>query len=281
VITPATGAEALLYVLRDGLEGANALAPVNTLKRIFVQSIPFDGSEWGPSTINVSVANGQEQSLEPWARELVGDAANVVLGWVLGVASTFGVEKWNERKRLNGVKVAIAREFGEIAHRLVVLVHLLSERTGGFNRELLEWVLMRVRDYEGPNPKHGIVSGVEGLLKQSDDTLAKMAEVLKKRAEPQFVPAEDAPYASEAIADLRDFDAGYSTAVLDVLAHLRLLNEARENGMYYLRLTFTPNLGAENHKRAVRNVEAAYGQMIKRARIIVDKIAVLRSSAPT
>lgn len=213
--------------------------------------------------------------MEPWVIELVSDAANVVLGWGLGLASALGVERWKDRRRLKGVKTAITREFAEIAHRLLALVHKLSERNGGLNRELLEWILLRARQYEGPNPKDGIVSGTEGLLNHTDAEIAALAAELQRRAEPQFIPAEEAPYATSAIADLRDFEADYTTRVLDVLAHLRLLNEARENGLYYLRLTFTPELGKENYDRAVRNLEGAYVQVARRARIVIDKIAEL------
>lgn len=206
--------------------------------------------------------------------------ANVVLGWTLGVVSA-GFTQWRkDRKRARATKTAIARELRETAHRLLALIYKLEERHGGLNRNLLEWMRPQIERYEGPNPKGGLLAGVSGLLSRTDAELAQFAAHLQKTTPPQFVPREDAPYTTVAVAQLHEHDPEYAVRALDVLSHIRMLNESRENELYYSRLTFAPGLTTENHEKAMWNASQAEQQMARRARIIVDKITELEEMFP-
>jgi hypothetical protein len=55
------------------------------------------------------------------------------------------------------------------------LVYNVECRRGGLNRQLLEWMLPKIQEYAGPNPKDGLLAGVAGLLGRSDADLGKAA----------------------------------------------------------------------------------------------------------
>jgi hypothetical protein len=59
-----------------------------------------------------------------------------------------------------------------------------------------------------------------------------------------------------------------------------MLNDARENGLFHTRLTFTPGLTAANHERVRQGVDNAEIMMARRARIIIDKITALEDQYP-
>ena len=113
------------------------------------------------------------------------------------------------------------------------------------------------------------------LLHGSEDELRGVATHLKQTASPQFVPLQEAKYAASVVAQLHEHDEEFTIAVLDILANVGMFNENRNDWQYWFQLTFAPGLLDENHSRAVDNVKRAEGQMLKRAKIIVEKISAL------
>ena len=170
------------------------------------------------------------------------------------------------------MRKAISSDLGEAALRLVVVVYMLEGRSGGWTRELLEWVQGVVERYAGPNPKDSLLAGVAAILKRTDIELAQCEAHLKTTTQPQFIPLQELSYTTRVIHELHDHDPEYSIRILDVLSHLGMLNEAREDSLYFRRLTFDSGLSSENQKRAMAAVSEAEKQMTTRARIIVDKI---------
>jgi hypothetical protein len=222
--------------------------------------------------------------MSPWVADLINKWGGVVLGWGLGLASTPVVEWRKKRKTVCSRKIAISREFREMALRLVFLIYAVERRQGRLNRELLEWMRPQIQRYGGvgPNPSKNFLAAVEGLLKRSDDELAQFAAYEKSNTPLHFFyPREEASYATEIVVQAHDFEPDYAERLLDILSHLRMLNEAREDGLYYHHLTFTPGMSAENHKAAIQNVSGAGEQIAFRARIIVDKITALEQKYST
>ena len=216
--------------------------------------------------------------MEPWVADLIKDISGVIVGWALGLASALVVEWWKERRKIGAIKVAVLRELRETAYRLLCIVYKAEGRRGGLSRQLLEWMHPQVQRYAGPNPSEGFLAGVAGLLARSDAELAQLAAYEKVNTPPQFWPREEASYAMAAAAQAHDLEPDYTVRLLDILSHLRMFNEVRENGIYYSRLTFAPGplcLTPENHAKAVQNADAADEQIARRARIIVDRITAL------
>lgn len=211
--------------------------------------------------------------LDGWAK----DAANVLLGWLLGVGSTWAAEKIRERKKGKAVKLAISLELREVALRLLSLVYTIQGRHGGLTKDLLQWMVPALERYSGPNPTDGILEGVRGLLQAEEEEFAKATAYLATTTPPQFYPREDPTYTMAAVSQLHDLDPDYTVRVLDVLAHIRMLNDSREHGLHYSRLTFTPGLTSENHAKATQNADTAEVMSAKRARLIVEKIMALET----
>ena len=218
--------------------------------------------------------------MDPWMAELIKDSSGVILGWALGLGSALLVDWRKDMKKVGSVKTAISRELREVAYRLLALAYKVEGRRGRIDRQLLEWMHPHVQRYAGPNPSEGILSGVEGLLTQSDEELAKLAAYMQANTPPQFWPREEPGYTAAAVAEAHQMDPDYAVRVLDILSHIRMLNDGRENGLYYTRLTFAAGITEENHAKAVQNADRADDQMAKRARIIVDKITALEQKYP-
>jgi hypothetical protein len=141
-----------------------------------------------------------------------------------------------------------------------------------FDRKLLEWLHTQGKRYS--DPERGLMQGVAGFLKGTDDDLKKVATHLRETTGPQFVPLQTANYASAAVPQLHEHDQNFAVAVLDILTHLEMFNEYREHWVHYFHLTFNPDLGV-SYAKAVDNVDKAEVNMSHRARIIIDKITNL------
>lgn len=218
--------------------------------------------------------------MSPDTIEFLFDAGNVVLGALLGFAGATWSDWWKDRKTARAMRTAIRLELRETAHRFLALIYTLNKRHGEFDRELLEWMKPQLERYEGPNPRDGMLAGVTELLAQPDAQIAAIAAHFKATMGPQFVPLEEPAYATASIGAIHDLEPEYASRVLDILAHIRMLNDARENGLFHTRLTFTPGLSKENHQSTRQGVDNAEIQMARRARIVVDKITALEDRYP-
>lgn len=207
---------------------------------------------------------------------VVKDFGGVILGWVLGLGSALIVDKVKGREKREVVQRGILTELREVAHRLLFVVFLTKRRHRKMDRNLLEWMQTQIDKYAGPNPKDGVLASVKGLLLQTDADLGKFAALEKATsATGLFQLSVETPYASTAILQADYLDSLFSQRVLDILAHIRMFNEIRENLLFYQRLTFESRLGDENYKTVLQNAVVTEDQLSERARIVIEKISAL------
>jgi hypothetical protein len=208
------------------------------------------------------------------------DIANVVVGAMLGFGSAVGAETIKGRRRTKAMKRAIRRELRDTAHRFLGLVYTFSQRHGQFKRDRLIWLRDQFRRYSGANPSQNSLAALDGLLAQTDEQIEEINRHFQATMPPQFTPREEPAFVAASVADVHDLGPEYASRVLDILAHIRMLNDGRENGLFHTRLTFTPGLSAENLASARRGIDDAEKSMLHRAMIVVDKITLLEDMYP-
>jgi len=207
----------------------------------------------------------------------------VILGWALGLGSVLLNDWLRERKNRRQTKEAIAVELGEVGYRLLLTVYVTERHFGNGDRKLLEWMHPLLQKYEGLNPKEGILAVVSESLKLNDVQLQQVAEA-GRAADPPHInyPRIEVPYTTTAaMTQANSFEPDYARMVLDILSHMRMLNEMHDNVFFYERLTFTPGLTEKNYKEAIKGKHTAQTEMSFRSRIIVDKITALEQKYPS
>lgn len=203
----------------------------------------------------------------------------VVIGWLLGVGTSWGQRWYDDRKRLREVKTSISIELDEVAHRLLGLVYKIEQRAGTLGRESLAWMLPHLERYDGPNPKEGMLAGVRGLLAQTDEQLAAM-NAQTRGGPPAGFPRQGAPYTEATIGKLSELEPAYCAAVLDILSHLEMLNQRRDDQGEYTRRSFLPGISDENLQATYDDAERAQRDIHHRAKIVIRKISVLDAAHP-
>ncbi len=182
--------------------------------------------------------------------KLVEVVVPVVLGWALGIATAEWTDWRRDRKKLGATRRAISAEIQEVALRLLGVINEVEMRRGRYDRDLLQWMLPHLRRYSGPNPKDGLCDVISGLLQKSDPELAAAVAAMRKPSGSAFFPEQAAPYTSAVVNQAHDLGSDYAQRVLDILSHIRMFNGAREQGLYFQRLTFAGDLSADNRARA-------------------------------
>jgi hypothetical protein len=216
--------------------------------------------------------------------EQVGYLLNIggiILGWALGVGSTWLSDWRKDKKRARAIQAAISREFRETAHRMLAATYLLSERHGPFDRQVLTWMESQLIRYEGPNPTDGIRGGITAHLARTDQELAAAAQRYQQTMGPMFMPSESAPYTTSVAGELHDLEPDYAVRVLDILSHIRIWNEKAEHNRHFSRLTYDSGLSAENHQLARSNVDYSERDLLVRAKILIERISALEDRYPS
>jgi hypothetical protein len=208
--------------------------------------------------------------------QLVG----VVVGWVLGLGSTELVDRWRQKRKVGRIKIAISKELREVALRLISIVYMFEGSQGRLNRELLTWMELQLGRYAGPNPGDELRTVISKALQGDDEVISRMNQLEKAHARPHVWSKEEAGYTVAASGRADEFEPDYAVRVLDILSHLRILNELRDDQVYYMHLTFASGISSENHARAVRNAALAEEGMARRARIVIGKITELEEAYP-
>jgi hypothetical protein len=204
--------------------------------------------------------------------------AGVVLGWALGFFSARAVDWIRNMRGTAAIKKAVLIEMDELAYRLLVVAFRLESGAGRLDTDLLTWMLSGVKRYAGPNRIEPLPDGMQELTQTTPEQLAEVNAMFRARAKSAFIPAEDAPYSSSALAQAHHLKPQFALGVMDVVSHLRMYNEARQNALTYTFMTFQPGLDEANHARVTENVDAAERSVSRQARIIVDKIAALQDA---
>lgn len=208
--------------------------------------------------------------------ELLG----VVVGWLLGVVTAFlgwvvtlFVGWARERHRRAAVERAVRTELQESAYRCALTVFAIGRDHGTLNRAALEWVLPEITRYAGPNPSAKVKSHVEQLLALPDESLTAFLRSQERRG-PSHLVEEVVVYTPAVLKELHDLSPRFAAGVLDVLAQIRMFNDAAAvvHRFHEHAATAGDDAHAVSLLATSRHAEA---EAASRARQVAERIAAL------
>jgi hypothetical protein len=203
----------------------------------------------------------------------VGDVFPIAVGWILGIASTLGVERYNESRRRRRFIDGLRIELGRLQAVMAILFWNLTDRAGTGAREDIQWVLSRSRRAPDDEAIVTFRNKFEKALGFSDEQIAAlMAASARERLNNALsLRTYDLPFLETHLSELAGVrDSKAVTQILHTRSQLKVFNEIVEEAREYQRLTFT--VVGDNHKRAMTNVEGAYTAIRRRAKWIADSI---------
>ncbi|NTW29608.1 MAG: hypothetical protein HGA39_09660 [Coriobacteriia bacterium] len=207
--------------------------------------------------------------------ELARDLSGIVVGWILGLATTLASDWVRGRRRVAAVRRSVIQELNEVAYRLTFVVFNLESRRGRLDRDLVHWLRTAIMRYQGPNQQEALPEGLSSLLEVSDEEFVTVSQLLASPTKTTFIQPEEASYSVAALTQAHEYDRAFATQVLDVLSSLRMYNETRQNVLQYQLMTFDSGLSEGNHSRVIENENSAIDALSRRARQIVDKVMMI------
>ncbi len=201
----------------------------------------------------------------------------LLLGWLLGLFSPIIVDAIRQHREITAVKTALKTELEELRFRLACVVYRVAMHYGNIDRVLLEWFKPILSGYTGTNPAARVLSSVETQLELPEE---KLKEYVKHATETEkegltikkyLVPLLDSKFES-----LSKFDSAFQRNLVEIGAHLHLLNEEVDEARYYFRLTFDSGLSTENRSVVHENLGNAYRNYSTQAKLIANIISRMK-----
>lgn len=217
-----------------------------------------------------------QRTTEPKITPIMRDVLYIFLGWLLGMLSPIVVNAITKRHRNNEVRKTILSELDWARLSFASNVYILESRFGTYDRQLLEWILPVLKNYKGPNPTEEMAKLVQKHTALSDAELAQIAQTKKARPGTALsVKKYRLPYLEARLADLGGFDEASQAILLDIRGKVDLFNEEVDEARFYFKLTYS-KISEDNHKLANESVANTYLNLAKMARVIVERIDLLK-----
>jgi len=205
------------------------------------------------------------------------ELAFLVVGWLLGMAQSLLIERWQERRRRDRFVSGLHIELCRLQTTMAILFWNLKDRDGTVTRDDVEWVLSRTRrgaadDDEGAG---AFRANFEKARQFTDTDFAALRKFSSHRRGGLAVSLRtyDLPLLESQLAELGGLtDVKAVSEVLNVRAQLSMYNETVMESRDYLDKTYDQSVTGENRQKVMAMIEDRYQRVIDRAKWIADSI---------
>ena len=173
------------------------------------------------------------------------DVLSIILGWLLGILSPVVVSRITRQYKRHDLHKGIMKEVGHIRERLLGNMHLLSHRTGSFDRELAKWLLEKYGEIEAVNPK--ILKSYKWLLAAEDTEFeAYKCRFFKSQDTGLTLQKFQLTFVNMHLLEFSLFSSEFQTEVFELKTRLEFLNSEINLAEKYFFMTFDSGISQEN-----------------------------------
>ncbi len=208
----------------------------------------------------------------------LNEVAFLILGWLLGLLSPLLVERIHNERRRKDIQNGIMAELIDVKFRMASVVYITAMRFGQYDRELVNWLIPIVKEYQGNNPKENLLRLLEKHAALDDKNLSEVIEYGK--ADPGAglsVKKYKLPYLEAKVGELSLFRQEFQRLALEILANLQLFNEEIDEARFYFKLTYDSGVSEENHARACGGSDQCYKNLGDSPKILIARITSLEN----
>ncbi|MCX9440122.1 hypothetical protein, partial [Vibrio cholerae] len=204
------------------------------------------------------------------------DVLSIILGWLLGILSPVIVSRVTRQYKRDDLHKGIMKEVDHIRERLLGNMHLLSHRTGSFDRELAKWLLEKYSELDAVNPI--ILESYKTLLAADDTEFeAYKYQFLKSQNTGLTLQKFQLTFVNMHLLEFSLFSSEFQTEMFELKTRLEFLNSEIVLAEKYFFMTFDSGLSQENLdivKADLTNKYLHIETMIKR---VVEQIETICS----
>jgi hypothetical protein len=201
----------------------------------------------------------------------------IFLGWLLGMLSPIVVNSITKRHRNIEVRNSILSELDGARLSFASSVYVIESRFGNYDKQLLEWILPVLENYNGPNPTAEMADVIRKHIALPEAQLTQVAQIKKaKPGSALAVKKYRLPYLEARLADLGGFDETSQATLIDIRTKVDLFNEEVDEARFYFKLTYDSEISDANLRLADESVSNTYRNLALMARVIVARINLLK-----
>ncbi len=190
-----------------------------------------------------------------------------------GILSPIFVEwrkKIGERKE---IKKAIRTELDELKTRLTTNVYTIELGFGTYDRNLLKWLLPKVKDITEIHPKENILASIEEHLNWDDEKIGLFARSQRKPDGAVLFLREIATsFLDSRIGSLSMFSVDEQRLLLEIRYQINVINDDVNRTKIYTYKTFESSISSNNMKIIERNIINTYLDISKKTQQVADRI---------
>jgi len=206
------------------------------------------------------------------------DLLSIFLGWLLGILSPVIVSRITRKYKRDDLKSGFMKEIGHIRKRLLANMHLLSNHTGSFNKELVQWLLEKYRALESVDPK--LLESYETILASDDAEFEHYKNQISKVEDTGLTLQKyKLAFVNMHLLDFSIFSSEFQAEVFELRTRLDFLNSEIELADKYFFMTFDSGLSQENLEIVKADLVNKYlhiETMIKRVIVQIETIHEIR-----
>jgi hypothetical protein len=206
------------------------------------------------------------------------DLLSIFLGWLLGILSPVIVSRITRKYKRDDLKSGFMKEIGHIRKRLLANMHVLSNHTGSFNKELVQWLLEKYRALESVDPK--LLESYQAILASDDAEFEHYKNQISKVEDTGLTLQKfKLAFVNMHLLDFSIFSSEFQAEVFELRTRLEFLNSEIELSDKYFFMTFDTGLSQENLEIVKANLVNKYlhiETMIKRVMEQIETINEIR-----
>lgn len=202
----------------------------------------------------------------------------LLLGWIFGLFSPLIVDKFRKSAQKDELKKGILAELKEVKLRLALSYYILMVRYGSFDRSIIEWTCLQLKEYSGVREIDHYKDLCTKYLETKDEEAAEIFKSFKTDAKIGTALKEySLPFLNFHIGSLSLFDLKIQGRLFDIRRQLAILNQDVGLARFFYEKTFDPGTMETNAAIINANISTIYLNICKTLRKTVESIEELKT----
>lgn len=204
------------------------------------------------------------------------DVLSIILGWLLGILSPVIVSRITRQYKRDDLYKGIMKEVDHIRERLLGNMHLLSHRTGSFDREIAKWLLEKYGELKTVNSN--ILESYKKILAADDAEFdAYKYHFLKSQDTGLTLQKFQLTFVNIHLLEFSLFSSEFQTEVFELKTRLEFLNSEIALAEKYFFMTFDSGLSQENLEIVKTDLTNKYLHIETMIKRVVEQIEIIGS----
>jgi hypothetical protein len=198
----------------------------------------------------------------------------LALGWLIGLLSPTITEKIKKEYKKEELLYGFLSELEETKYRLALMVYILEADHGVLNRELVQWAISNIENYEGSYADEIDLDALKKITTYPDEQFEAFSKLNKEELinKPTLLKKYDLLFLESNFTAISIFDRQFQFRIIEIKSRIRTLNAEIDRNNFFYEKTFDSSITGNNHQIIVNNLQEGQKHVITISKKIVSAI---------